>query len=100
MNTPAGPILFASSAHAGQINPLLVIAGELSRRHVPDLWFACTDDRRGDVESASVHSPIRFVSFGAVDTLKPLTEDAAFYAAATRGPMTTGSSVALMQWMF
>src|SRR5262249_1033098 len=42
-----GAILFVSTADAGQINPLLSIGGELSRRGVPGLWFASTDNRRG-----------------------------------------------------
>jgi polyene glycosyltransferase len=93
--------LFASSAHAGQINPLLSIAGELSRRGVPGLWFASTDNRRADIEGASIGSPVHFVSCGINDRTKELIEDPAFYAAlAQQGPMTTNSFLLAMRWMF
>jgi hypothetical protein len=94
-----GPILFASTAHAGQINPLLSIAGELSRRGVPGLWFASTDNRRADIEGAAIGSPIHFVSCGINDRTKEPIEDPAFYAAlALQGPMTTNSFLLAMRW--
>ena len=96
-----GPILFASTAHAGQINSLLAIGGELSRRAVLGLWFVSTDNRRADIEGAAVGSPIHFVSCGVNDRTKELIEDPAFYAAfAQRGPMTTNSFLVAMRWMF
>lgn len=97
---PDGPILFASTAHAGQINPLLAIAGELSRHGVPGLWFASTDNRRDDIERAATGSPIHFVSCGIDDRTKELVEDPAVYTALTKGPLTTDSFLLAMRWMF
>src|SRR5258707_13017534 len=87
-----GPILFASTAHAGQINPLLSIAGELSRRGVPDLWFASTDNRRAEVERAAFGSPLHFVPGGINDRTKDLVEDPAVYESfPEQGPLPTSS---------
>jgi len=95
-----GPILFASTAHAGQINPLLSIAGELSRRGVPDLWFASTDNRRAEVERTAFGSPIHFVSCGINDRTKELVDDPAVYeSVAEQGPMSTSSFLLAMRWM-
>jgi polyene glycosyltransferase len=95
------PILFACTAHAGQINPLLSIAGELSRRGIPALWFASTDNRRADIEGTAVDSPIHFVSCGLNDRTKELVEDPAVYATfAQQGPRTTNSFLLAMRWMF
>ena len=96
-----GAVLFACTAHAGQINPLLSIAGELSRRDVPALWFAATDNRRLDIEEATKGSPIQFVSAGISDRTKELVEDSAVYSAfAQKGPMTTCSFLLALRWMF
>lgn len=96
-----GAILFACAAHAGQINPLVSIAGELSRRDVPGLWFAATDNRRLDIEEAAKGSPIQFVSTGISDRTKELVEDSALYSAfARKGPMNTGSFLLALRWMF
>ena len=96
-----GAILFACTAHAGQINPLLSIAGELSRRDVPGLWFAATDNRRLDIEEAAKGSPIQFVSTSISDRTKELVEDPAVYSAFTqKGPMNTGSFLLALRWMF
>jgi polyene glycosyltransferase len=92
--------LFASTAHAGQINPLLSIAGELSERAVLGLWFASTDDRRADIEASSMKTLVRFVSYGTADLTKELIRDPAIYAAITRGPLTTGSFLATLRWLF
>jgi polyene glycosyltransferase len=84
-----------------QINPLLSIAGELSRREIPALWFASTDNRRADIEGTAVGSPIHFVSCGLNDRTKELVEDPAVYTALARqGPRTTGSFLLAMHWMF
>ncbi|MFD6393962.1 glycosyltransferase [Nocardia sp. NPDC060259] len=64
-DTTAGGILFAANPDSGLINPLLTIAGELARRGEPGLWFASTDDRKGDIENQGGLEPIRFVSVGA-----------------------------------
>ncbi|WP_036374082.1 glycosyltransferase [Micromonospora sp. ATCC 39149] len=85
------PVLFASPAHPGQLNPLLAIAGELSRRGEPDLWFAAEEEARDRVAANATGSPLRFRSTG--DTL--LRVDDEMYAAMTRGPMTTAGLVAL-----
>lgn len=62
MTSSARPILFVSSPESGLLNPMLVIAGELARRGVPDLHFATDDHRQADVEALGV----RFVPLGAV----------------------------------
>jgi len=51
MDDAARPILFVSLPEPGLLNPLLVLAGELSRRGVRDLWFATDEHRRGEVEA-------------------------------------------------
>ncbi|MFF4607341.1 glycosyltransferase [Streptomyces sp. NPDC001339] len=81
-----GPILFVSIADAGLINPLLEVAGELSRRGVPDLWFASTEDRRADVEAIKGRTPVGFVSLGDRLEKPPAVWDAATYARATQPP--------------
>lgn len=58
------PILFASTPSDGLINSLLVVAGELARRGVPDLWFATDDPKKAEVEALSDRSPVRFASTG------------------------------------
>jgi polyene glycosyltransferase len=63
------PILFVSSPDPGLLNPLLVLAGELSRRGVGDLWFATDESRRGEIEAISVGegaTEVRFRSLGEV----------------------------------
>jgi UDP:flavonoid glycosyltransferase YjiC (YdhE family) len=87
------PVLFASAAHPGQLNPLLAIAGELSRRGVPDLWFCSEDDAAGPVAAAATGSELRFVSTGE----RKLYADTSRYAALTRGPRTTHGLVALLR---
>ena len=85
----------------GQINSLLSIAGELSRRDVPALWFAATDNRRLDIEEAAKGSTIQFVSTGISDRTKELVEDSAVYSSfAQKGPMNTWSFLLALQWMF
>ena len=91
MVAPPRPILFASAAHPGQLNPLLAIAGELSRRRVPQLWFAAEEAARDRVAQTVAGSAVRFLSTG--DTV--LRVDESLYAAMTRGPRTTAGTVAL-----
>lgn len=96
-----GAILFVCSAHAGQINPLLSIAGELSRRDVPALWFAASDNRRLDIEEAAKGSPIQFVSTGISDRTEELVGDFAAYSALMqKGPMNTRSFLLALRRMF
>jgi polyene glycosyltransferase len=82
-----GPILLASNSNFGQINPLLALAGELSRRDTKELWIATTDDRRAEAEATSVGSKVHFASCGPLGGF-PL--DDAAYAQLTSGPRTTG----------
>src|SRR6266699_3755500 len=56
MDDAARPILFVSLPEAGLINPLLVLAGELSRRGARDVWFATDEPRRLDGEAMSAVS--------------------------------------------
>ncbi|MFE3774639.1 glycosyltransferase [Streptomyces sp. NPDC059122] len=66
MDSARRPILFVSLPESGLANPLLVLAEELSRRNVPDLWFATDEPRRADVKRISVGSPVEFGSLGEV----------------------------------
>ncbi|TWF93867.1 glycosyltransferase [Saccharopolyspora dendranthemae] len=66
MSSTQRPILFVSLPEAGLLNPLLVLVEELSRRGVPDLWFAADEKARAGVEAAQVGSPIQFFSLGEV----------------------------------
>ncbi|WP_320774080.1 glycosyltransferase [Streptomyces sp. CRN 30] len=66
MDSAARPILFVSLPESGLLNPLLVLAGELARRGVPDLWFATDEHRRAEVEALSDASPVSFASLGEV----------------------------------
>ncbi|KWT58946.1 MGT family glycosyltransferase [Streptomyces albus subsp. albus] len=66
MESARRPILFVSLPEAGLANPLLVLAEELSRQDVPDLWFATDEPRREDVKRISVGSPVEFASLGEV----------------------------------
>lgn len=60
------PILFVSLPESGLLNPMLVLAEELSRRGVGNLWFATDDKGREEVEAAAVGSPVEFRSLGGV----------------------------------
>ncbi|GLY15228.1 hypothetical protein Kisp01_22430 [Kineosporia sp. NBRC 101677] len=60
------PIMFVSMPEAGLANPLMVVAGELARRGVPDLWFATDEPMRAEVEALSAAAPVRFGSLGPV----------------------------------
>lgn len=86
-----GPIMFASPSHPGQLNPLLTIAAELSRRGEPDLWFCVDAEARHRVESAAIGSPLRYLP-GADE---PVRIDGELYAAMAREPRTTAGMAAL-----
>jgi polyene glycosyltransferase len=66
MDDRARPILVVTLPEAGLINSLLVLTAELSRRGVPDLWFATDEHRRADVAKAAVNAPVEFASLGEV----------------------------------
>ncbi|WP_405713908.1 glycosyltransferase [Streptomyces xanthophaeus] len=66
MSTTQRPVLFVSLPESGLVNPLLVLAAELSRRRVPDLWFATDEPRRADVERLTEGSAVEFASLGEV----------------------------------
>jgi polyene glycosyltransferase len=57
-------ILFASEPTWGHLNPLLSIAGELTARGVPDIWFTSTDDRKAAIEAIPGGEPVRFAPLG------------------------------------
>jgi polyene glycosyltransferase len=81
MGTQGRPILFVSYAEAGLLNPLLVLAGELSRRQIPDLYFAADDKARDDVEAAGV----TFAPLGDTESaMSAVTWDDETYAAVTQ----------------
>ncbi|BCL17271.1 glycosyltransferase [Micromonospora sagamiensis] len=58
------PLLIVSSGSAGLFNPLLTLAGELKRRGVGSVRFACTDERRADIEALPGDGDVRFLSLG------------------------------------
>ena len=66
MESTRRPILFVSYPESGLLNPLLVLAQELSRRGVADLHFATDDNRRDEVAALQVDSPVNFVPLGPV----------------------------------
>jgi polyene glycosyltransferase len=66
MDSTRRPILFVSSPESGLLNPLLILAGELSGRGVEDLWFATDEPRRSEVEGIAAKTPIEFASLGEV----------------------------------
>jgi polyene glycosyltransferase len=90
MDPSRRPILFVSSPESGLLNPLLVLAGELARRGVPDLHFATDEPGRAQVEAVSPGA-IDFVSLGEVqpkmsavswadDTYRAVTQPSRFKA--------------------
>lgn len=62
MTTSTGPIIFSSHSHAGQLNSVLAVATEVSRRAVLDVWVASHDDARSKIGAAATHTPINFIS--------------------------------------
>ncbi|RLK09555.1 polyene glycosyltransferase [Micromonospora sp. M71_S20] len=81
-----GPLLFASVSAHGQLNPLLTVAGELSRRRVDGLWFATTDDARAEIDALTVDAPVGFASLGAASRRAMLADwDDETYDALTSG---------------
>jgi polyene glycosyltransferase len=81
MDNAARPILFVSMPEAGLINPLLVLAGELTRRGVEDVWFATDEPRRGEIEAMSV----AFASLGdVIPELSAVTYDDEAYREVTQ----------------
>lgn len=85
MDSARRPILFVSLPESGLANPLLVLAEELSRQNVPDLWFATDEPRREDVKKIGVGSPVEFASLGEVVTeLSAVTWDDAVYREVTQ----------------
>ncbi|WP_414170526.1 glycosyltransferase [Streptoverticillium reticulum] len=85
MDSAQRPILFVSLPESGLLNPLLVLAGELSRQGVEDLWFATDEPRRDDVKSIAERSPVEFASLGEViSELSAVTWDDAVYREVTQ----------------
>ncbi|MGW4295835.1 glycosyltransferase [Micromonospora chersina] len=64
MTVDEAPLLLVSSGSAGLFNPLLTLAGELKRRGVRPVRFACTDERRADIEALPGDGDVRFVPLG------------------------------------
>ncbi|MGP4001124.1 glycosyltransferase [Streptomyces sp. 8N706] len=85
MDSARRPILFVSLPESGLANPLLVLAEELSRQNVPDLWFATDEPRCEDVKKIAVGSTVEFASLGRVVTeLSAVTWDDAVYREITQ----------------
>ncbi len=79
------PILFVSLPESGLLNPMLVLAEELSRRGVDNLWFATDDKGREEVEAAAAGTPIEFFSLGdVVPEMSSVTWDDETYAKVTQ----------------
>jgi polyene glycosyltransferase len=79
------PVLFVSLPEAGLLNPLLVVAAELSRRGIPDVWFATDEHRRDDIAALTVDTPVEFASLGPViPELSALTWDDRVYREVTQ----------------
>ena len=92
------PILFVSYPESGLVNPLLVLAGELARRGVPDLYFATDENRRAEVEALSANSPVSFVSLGEVDTGMSATSwDDDVYRAVTQRSKSKANQATIRQ---
>lgn len=62
----ARPVLFVSLPESGLLNSMLVLVSELSRRGMPDLWFATDEPRRAEVEGITGEGAVRFASLGEV----------------------------------
>ncbi|WP_343450330.1 glycosyltransferase [Micromonospora oryzae] len=58
------PLLIVTSGSSGLFNPLLTLAGELRRRGTRRVFFACTDERRADVEGLPGGGELTFLSLG------------------------------------
>ncbi|WP_328610181.1 glycosyltransferase [Amycolatopsis sp. NBC_00345] len=85
MDSTRRPILFVSSPESGLLNPLLTLAGELSRRGVEDLWFATDEPRRPDIEAIAERTPVEFASLGeVVPEMSAVTWDDETYRAVTQ----------------
>ncbi|MFI5758999.1 glycosyltransferase [Streptomyces sp. NPDC051569] len=85
MDSNRRPILFVSYAESGLLNPLLVLAEELSRRGVEDLWFAADEKGRSDIEATKVETPVTFASLGdVVSEMSAVTWDDETYREVTQ----------------
>jgi polyene glycosyltransferase len=96
MSAPAGPVLFSCISHAGQLNPILATAAELSRRAVPELWFASYVDARAKIEAASMRTQINFIP---LDPKNPngIKWDEGDLRMMQRGPMSTDGFTASLK---
>ncbi|GAA2795008.1 glycosyltransferase [Crossiella cryophila] len=76
------PILFVSRPESGLLNPMLVLAGELVDRGVPEVWYATDETRREQIEGRG----LKFVSLGAGPPELSLStmDDAAYSRFASR----------------
>lgn len=85
MESTRRPILFVSYPESGLLNPLLVLAEEMSRRGVRDLHFATDDNRADEVAALQVDSPVEFVPLGpVVPEMSAVTWDDETYAEVTQ----------------
>ncbi|SCL73297.1 polyene glycosyltransferase [Micromonospora peucetia] len=79
-------VLVVAYSSAGMFNPLLSIVGELKARGIGNVWFASTEDRRGDVEGLRGPGEVSFVSLGPPrPQSSPETWDDATYRLLTTG---------------
>ncbi len=63
----------------------MVLAAELSRRGVRDVWFATDEPRRREIAELAVHAPVEFASLGPViPEVSAVTWDDAVYRQVTQ----------------
>jgi len=94
------PILFVCNAHSGQINCLISVAAELSRRGVPDLWFVARSRYRADIEAATINSKINFIPLDEPEDHRTDVIDSEALAVMQRGPMRMEGLVAFGRLYF
>jgi polyene glycosyltransferase len=85
MHATTRPILFVGSSGNGMFNPMLVLAAELARRGVPDLWFAADAHRRGEIDAIRGRGTVTFASLGdEIPELSPTSWDEDTYRRITQ----------------
>lgn len=86
MDSARRPILFVSLPESGLLNPMLVLAAELSRQGVEDLWFATDEPKRDEIKRIGEGgSPVEFASLGeVVPEMSAVTWNDALYSEVTQ----------------
>src|SRR5262245_41281695 len=85
MHATTRPILFVGSAGSGMFNPMLVLATELARRGVADLWFVADAHRSAEIEAIRGRGTVTFASLGdEIPELSPTSWDEDTYRRITQ----------------